>query len=253
MNGWRARGKRLAFAWTALCVALWALPNATWALDVPPLRGRVNDNAGLLSAQARASLEAKLQAHEEATGQQFVLLTIPSLEGEPIENYSIEVVEEWKLGREKEDDGLLLLVSAGDRKMRIEVGYGLEGVIPDALASRVIREVLAPAFRAGNFGGGIEQAFEVLMAVGRGDNPLPPKRRQNHPPPFTFFVVVFVLFLIFSRFVGGGPRRRGGGFFIGGYPGGGFGGGGFGGGGGGGGGFSGGGGGFGGGGASGDW
>src|SRR5690606_12649040 len=137
-----ARSVRFAFAWAVLWAFAWTTASTALALDVPPLRGRVNDTAGLLSTEARSALEERLRAHEEATGQQFVLLTIPGLEGEPIENYSIAVVEKWKLGREKEDDGLLLLVSAGDRKMRIEVGYGLEGDIPDAIASRVTREVL---------------------------------------------------------------------------------------------------------------
>jgi uncharacterized protein len=249
-----------ALNWLGFALALvfaWAAAVPAFALDVPPLRTRVNDLAGLLTQSEQATLEDRLRAHEQATGQQFSLLIIPSLEGEPIEDYSIEVAEKWKLGREKEDDGLVLVIAASDRKMRIEVGYGLEGQIPDAMASRVVREVLRPAFRANDYAGGINRAFDILIRLAGGEAAMPPptaQRERRAPPPVSLFVILFVLFLIFSRFGGGGGRRgRRGGFYIGGFPGGGFGGGGFGGGGGGGGGFRGGGGGFGGGGASGDW
>src|SRR5262245_10271229 len=101
------------------------------ALDVPPLGARVNDAAQLLSASERAALEAKLAAYEAQSGQQFVLVTVPSLEGDPIEDFSIRVAEKWKIGQRGKDDGLIVVVARDDRKMRIEVGYGLEGDVTD--------------------------------------------------------------------------------------------------------------------------
>ena len=240
-----------------------ALAHPAGALDIPQLRGRVNDNAGMLTPQERSALEAKLQAYEEKTGQQFVLLTVPSLEGNVIEDFSIKVVEKWKLGDAKADDGLLMVISLNDRKMRIEVGYGLEGSVPDAIGARVIREVLAPAFRTGAYAQGIDQAFSYLMRAASGELPASElrERPQRERRPATLWGVLsplilpLILFAFFAIMSGRGRRRRRGGIwagpFIGGF-GGGFGGGG-GWGGGGGGGFSGGGGGFGGGGASGEW
>jgi uncharacterized protein len=231
------------------------------ALDVPPLQGRVNDHAQILTAQQRSALEAKLQAYEARTSQQFTLLTVPTLDGDPIENFGIAVAEKWKLGSEKEDKGLILIVAPKDRKMRIEVGHGLEGELPDVIASRVIREVLQPAFRGNDYAGGINGAFDVLMkyASGEAEPPTeaaPPARARPRGTVWGLLsplILPLILFFLFSG-LGGGRRRRGGFFippFIGG--GGGWGGGGGGWGGGGGGGFSGGGGSFGGGGASGDW
>jgi len=242
------------FALVALVLAS-LTTQAALALDVPPLRGHVNDLAGLLSAGERQALEAKLTSHEEATGQQLALLTIKSLEGQALETYAIDVAEKWKLGRKKQDDGLIMLIAVDDRKMRIEVGYGLEGDIPDAFASSLIREVMQPAFRGGQFGAGIDRSFDLLMARARGEavpapQPKPkPKARRVTGLSAVVPLIVFGLFFLNLVFGLGRGRRHGPVFFGGG--GGGFGGGGFGGGGGGG--FSGGGGGFGGGGASGDW
>ena len=122
-----------------LAVLCWCgLAPTARALEVPPLRGPVNDLASVLTPEQRSALEQKLLAHRDATSQEFALLTVPSLQGEPIEDYSIAVAEAWKLGSEKEDDGLVMVVALQDRKMRIEVGYGLEGAIPDALAARPV-------------------------------------------------------------------------------------------------------------------
>lgn len=242
------------------------------ALEVPALKSRVTDRAGLLDPQAEQRLEQQLAQYEHKTGHQFAVLTVPSLEGDPIEDFSIRVVEQWKLGGEKADNGLLLLIAEQDRKMRIEVGYGLEGVIPDAVASRVIRDVLRPAFRSKQYDAGIEQAMTVLMQAGRGEKVALPEREAARGPvahPLAaglrwLCMLAFLGLLFFGRFMGfAGRRRLGGAMILGGLGGlghrggygsrGGFGGGGFGGGGFGGGGFGGGGGGFGGGGASGSW
>jgi len=126
---------------------LTALGGAAAALEVPPLGARVNDLAGLLTPEQRRALESELAAFEGETSHQVVVLTIPSLEGEAIESFSIRVVDEWKIGHRRLDNGVLLLVAAKDRRARIEVGYGLEGILPDAVAARIMREVMIPRFR----------------------------------------------------------------------------------------------------------
>jgi uncharacterized protein len=250
--------------WVLLALAFVLVSPRAFALEVPALAGRVSDYAELVPADAERRISDQLAAYEAKTGHQFAVLTIDSLEGDPLEDFSIRVVERWKLGKAGKDDGLLLLVAERERKARVEVGYGLEGDIPDAVAARVVRNVLVPAFRKGDYPGGIEQALAVLMKAGAGGKvELPPdsaRSAEPRAPPgwlalLFFFVAPFLaIALLFAR---GGARRRG--FLAGGwgFPGG-FGhyggssrGGGFGGFGGGG--FSGGGGGFGGGGASGSW
>jgi uncharacterized protein len=233
------------------------------ALAVPKLEGRVSDYADVLSVDAERRIGQKLEGHEKKTGQQFAVLTIESLEGDPLEDFSIRTVEAWKLGDAKRDDGLLLIVVKNDRKVRIEVGHGLEGTITDAVSSRVIRGVMIPAFKTGNYAAGIEGAVDALIRLETGEAaeiPEVPVGRPSRPKIpalfalFLFLVPILIPFWIASRRRGGSGRGRFYGGF-GGYGGGGFGGG-FGGGGFGGssgGGFSGGGGSFGGGGASGSW
>lgn len=218
----------------------------------------MNDLANLLSPEVRGSLTERLAAFEQRTGHQLAVLTVPSLGGDPIEDFSIRVVEAWKLGRAQHDDGVLILVVPQDRKMRIEVGYGLEGVLPDAVAGRITREVMAPRFRRGDYQGGITAAVDaVLRATGEGESAAPgakPARpgivgwiRGIVGVLLLALLFPFLLLLSWLNRLGGRGRRTAyfGGGFGGGY--GGFGGGS------GGGGFGGGGGGFGGGGASGDW
>lgn len=262
-----------------LAVAVLLVVGPAFALEVPSLEGRVNDHAGLLPPDRARALEERLAGYEAKTGHQFVLLTIDSLEGEPLEDFSLRTVEKWKLGRKKADDGLLLLIAKKERKIRIEVGYGLEGNITDAESSRIIRNVIAPAFRANDYAGGIELAFAALMKADqsdRTDGGPPAPGSPGYPPVFYLLFLLAPSLLIFwlirrgsgprdfrgwlDGYYDGGGRGRGGWHdsFGGWGGGGGFsgGGGGFGGGGGGssgGGGFSGGGGGFGGGGASGGW
>jgi len=259
--GWRkraSRGARVALGPLAALVALvvlWAAP--AFALEPPKLAGRVSDYANVIPDDVERRITGQLEAYERSTGHQFAVLTIPGLEGDPIEDFSIRVVEAWKLGSEKEDDGLLLLVVPGDRKVRVEVGYGLEGDIPDALASRVVRAVLTPAFKSGDFAGGIERALAVLMKAGGGEAvelPAEPRRERSGGFPPLLFALFFLLPFAIPLFAARrfGRRGLGRGLYMGGL-GGGFGGyrgssgGGFSGG------FSGGGGGFGGGGASGSW
>lgn len=236
------------------------------ALDVPPLRGRVNDYAGLLQQDRVRGMENQLAQFELQTGHQVVVLALPSLEGEDAPAFALKTAETWKLGQKGHDNWALLLISLNDRKLRIEVGYGLEGLLPDAIASQIIRNVLVPSFRDKDYAGGIESALNVIMKVTRGE-PLPesarskPRYQQSNLKFMVIFAVVFAV-LGLMAFMSSAQRQRTGMWATRGrrYPpigwGGGFGGGGFSGGGGGfdGGGFSGGGGGGGGGGgASGDW
>jgi uncharacterized protein len=239
------------------------------ALDVPRLTAHVNDNAALLPEADVVRFEARLQRFEAKTGHQFAVLIVPTLGGVPIEEYAVKVFEGWGLGDKKRDDGLLLVIAQQDRKMRIEVGYGLEGDIPDAIGARVIRDVLRPAFQRGDYTSGIGGALDVLIraAGGDGEQPLAPQVSHSARPHsngqgggIPVFVIVALLFGVFQLFARGASRGRRGGYYGpigwggGGFGGGGGGFGGFGGGGdGGGGGFSGGGGSSGGGGASGDW
>jgi len=141
---------------------------------VPALSGRVVDTTGTLDAAQGAALEAQLAAIEERHGSQVAVLVVPTTDPEPIEAYAIRVAEQWKLGRADVDDGVLLLVAMRDRRMRIEVGYGLEGAIPDAIAKRIIAEQMAPRFRAGDFAGGIAGAVDSIGRAIAGEGLPPP-------------------------------------------------------------------------------
>lgn len=226
---------------------------------VPELRQRVTDLSGVLDRPERERLVEKLGAHERASGQQFAVLIVPGLEGESIEGYALRVAEAWGLGKRGADNGLLLLVSMDERLVRIEVGYGLEGKITDALSSRIVRGVLVPAFRERNFAGGIDTALDVLIQAATGQAPTAIERAERgrgRTGPLPNWVVLLILLAVIISSVMRSSRgfhgRRGGMWMGGGYgsrSSGGF----FGSGGRSSGGFSGGGGRFGGGGASGGW
>lgn len=150
-----------------LATFFWGWPQAE-ALEVPPLTGRVVDQAHLLSAEVSASLSADLAEHERRTGNQVVVLTLPSLEGEPLEEFSHRVATTWKLGRKGTDNGVLLLVVQGERKIRIEVGYGLEGTLTDAVSARIIRGEMVPRFRSGDIAGGIAAGAKAIIGTIEG-------------------------------------------------------------------------------------
>jgi uncharacterized protein len=148
---------------------------------VPALRARVTDLAGLLPPEARSRLETELARFERETSHQIAVLTVPSLEGEPIEDFSMRVAEAWKLGQKGVDNGILVTVSKADRRARIEVGYGLEGIVPDAVANRILEDVMIPRFRSGDYPGGIEAGVDALMRTARGEV-VPELQRQAHRP-----------------------------------------------------------------------
>jgi len=134
------------------------------AVDVPYLTGRVLDNAEILKPATRERVSALAKAHEDRTTDQIAVLTIPTLGGESVEEFAVRVFEAWKLGQKGKDNGVLVVVAPKDRKMRIEVGYGLEGTLPDVAASRIIRNVMTPAFKDGDFDRGIEDGVAAIVA-----------------------------------------------------------------------------------------
>ena len=174
---------------------LFAVALAFADVGVPPLARRVTDLTATLDAAQREALETRLAAIEQRKGAQVAVLIVPSTQPETIEQYAVRVFEQWKLGRKDVDDGVLLLVAKDDRRVRIEVGYGLEGAIPDAAASRIIAEYLTPHFRAGDFAGGIDAAVEVIGRLIDGEAlPAPLDDAQPAPPWLIYlFVAIFAV------------------------------------------------------------
>ncbi len=176
------------------------LPLHALAASLPALTGRVVDTAGLIDPQAEAALTQKLEAFEKKSSDQIVVATIPSLDGEAIEPFANRLFRAWKLGQGQENNGVLLLVARDDRKMRIEVGYGLEGTLTDLLSGQIIRNTLAPAFRAGDYSGGIAKAADDIITVLGGDAAeLEARFKRNQkdeeggiPPELVLFGLVWV-------------------------------------------------------------
>ncbi len=202
----------------ALCLGAGAQAGGSGLQPVPPLTARVTDLTGTLTAEQQTALEQKLAAFEARKGSQFAVLIVPTTRPEDIAQYSIRVVDQWKLGRgsvggKKVDDGALLLIAKDDHRMRIEVGYGLEGVLTDAMSNRIISETIAPAFREGNFYEGIDAGLEQMMKLVEGE-PLPPPEHawqsgQRRPGgnilPVLFFAILIgsvVLRAVFGRTLG---------------------------------------------------
>ncbi|MBK5416765.1 TPM domain-containing protein [Pseudomonas sp. TH31] len=244
-----------------LVLLLWVVAVTAQAeLKFPPLTGRVVDNAQLIEPAVREQLTQQLQAHEAATGEQLVVVTLPDLQGTDIADFGYQLGRAWGIGQKDKNNGALLIVARDERKLRIEVGYGLEDRLTDAQSSVIINQVITPAFKTGNFSKGISDGVAAMLVV-LGGSPLDEPSTvydaggnqesdfvSRHPGVFVFLVMLFILTIFILQMLGILPVGRGGS----GGSGGGFGGGGFGGGGGGGG-FSGGGGSFGGGGSSGGW
>ena len=196
-------------------VLLFAPQYAAAEIQIPPLKARVTDLTATLSADQRVALEQKLAAFEAKKGSQIAVLMVPTTQPEAIEQYSIRVVEQWKLGRKGVDDGILLLVAKNDRKLRLEVGRGLEGAIPDAIAKRIVSDVITPRFKEGDFYGGITAGVDRILRTIEGEPLPPPKRRSTQGPGIDLelllifgFILVFViggmLRAIFGRFLGSG-------------------------------------------------
>jgi uncharacterized protein len=216
---------------------------------------RVHDEANILSPAVESELELKLKTYEDSTSNQIAILIIQSLKDEAVEDYTFRVAEHWKLGQADKDNGALLFIAAEDRKVRIEVGEGLEGVLPDAICNQIIRNEIAPNFRQNNYDGGVRAAVSAMVQAIGGEYQAEqgPVARKGRRGSFWSTLIILAIIIIITRMRGGGGGnfRRGGWSSGAGWYGGGFsgrgGGGGFGGG------FSGGGGGFSGGGSSGSW
>jgi uncharacterized protein len=151
------------------------------------------DRAGLLSSKTLATLEFELEKLEEETGAQVVVLTIDGLRGDPIEDYSMRVVDSWQLGRANLDNGVLILIARDDRAIRIEVGYGLEGVLPDVLCARIIDNAMTPAFKRGDFSGGTLRAVRIITGLIEGDPDAPAElAKTSYPMPEVGVLVVMI-------------------------------------------------------------
>lgn len=178
---------------------------AAWAqVAVPPLTGRVVDLTATLTREQTAALERMLQAFEARKGSQLAVLVVPSTAPEAIEQYSLRVAEQWKLGRKKVDDGAVLVVAKDDRALRIEVGYGLEGALNDATASRIIREIIAPRFKEGDYFGGVSAGLDRMIRVIDGE-PLPAPSRSA--PGAAEGIGQLIPVLLVVALIGGGVLR----------------------------------------------
>jgi uncharacterized protein len=226
------RRAALALPWLLLLSLSAAAQLAAPPLQpIPPLNARITDATGTLTAQQQNALEQKLAAFEASKGSQLAVLIVPTTQPEEIEQYSIRVVEQWKLGRgavggKRVDDGALLLIAKNDRHVRIEVGYGLEGVLTDAMSNRIISETIVPAFRRGDFYGGIDAGLDQMMKLIAGE-PLPPPNpdswqgeRRGVPAnglPAILIAVLFgsvILRAIFGRSVGSALTGAGTGLLV---------------------------------------
>ena len=176
-----------------VCWAFTALADVA----VPPLSGRVVDQTGTLSASDIASLTQKLKDLETRKGSQVAVLIVPTTAPETIEQFAIRAAEVWKIGRRKIDDGALLVVAKDDRKLRIEVGYGLEGSLTDVTSSHIINEIIVPKFRTGDFAGGIAAGVDRIIAVIDGEKLPAPVSREQNPDIFSQFNVFYLVFFLF--------------------------------------------------------
>lgn len=182
---------------TFLAVLLLLLiPSLGAALDVPPLRAHVNDTGGMLSSSAVSKMEQELAAFEKSDSTQIVVLTIPSLEGESLEEYSIKVAESWKIGQKGKDNGAILLIAKQERKIRIEVGRGLEGKLTDLLSGRIIRGEIAPRFKAGDFDGGVHAGVTAIMAAVKGEYTAGPEKSGQRGGSSSSFLTLFLFLFI---------------------------------------------------------
>jgi len=183
-------------------------------VPVPPLGARVTDLTGTLGADQIAALERRLGDFEARKGAQIAVLIVPTTRPETIEQFGIRVAEQWKIGRAKADDGAIVIVAKDDRTLRIEVGYGLEGAVPDLKAARIIREIIVPRLRQDDFYGGLAAGTQALMNLIEGEE-LPPVKPQPRPGPggFENFSTLFVILLVVAPILGAVLTRMAGRLF----------------------------------------
>ena len=176
------------------CLGLLLFSSSVAALEVPPLKARVNDTAHMFSEQTVLETETVLSQFEASDSTQIVVLTIPSLQGEVLEEFSMRVVEKWKIGQKGLDNGALLLITRDDRRLRIEVGYGLEGSLTDLTAGRIIGQVIVPRFKTGDFDGGLIAGVRAMIQAVRGEfkasQATATKQQQTDPAGLIFLMIV---------------------------------------------------------------
>ncbi|HVP78575.1 MAG TPA: TPM domain-containing protein [Thermodesulfobacteriota bacterium] len=182
------------------------LPFAAYSLEVPKLQGYINDYAEMISPAAKSKLEETLRAFEQSDSTQIVILTVPSLEGENIEDFGIKVGEAWKIGQKGKDNGAILIVSKQERKIRIEVGYGLEGRLTDLTAGRIIDLVIKPKFKQEDFDGGFIAGVSSLIDATRGEFRVERRPQRSISP----FLSIFLFLAIFTLIMGSISRALGG-------------------------------------------
>jgi uncharacterized protein len=195
---------------TALLVLFAASPY--YALDLPALKGRVNDYAGMISPETVNQLEATLAAFEQSDSTQVVIVTVPNLDGTPIEDFGIKLGEAWKIGQAKKDNGVIFIVSKDDRKMRIEVGRGLEGVLTDLLTGRILDTVVRPSFKEGKYDEGFTAGTQAIIEACRGEFKNDGKRTGgNSDSPISGFLIFIAIGLYFAIVVVSSFTKIGGG------------------------------------------
>jgi len=199
MSMWR----RLTFL-AVLGVLTAAVPAPAAEIKFPPLTGRVVDGAGLLSRAASDRLTAMLAAHEKKTSNQLVVVTLASLQGRPIEDFGNRLLRHWGIGQKGKNNGVLLIVAPAERKVRIEVGYGLEGTLPDATAKSIIERVFVPHFKAQRFEAGIVGSAEALLGILEGS----PWTAESDQETDTGDVLFIVLWVVLVAFVLIGKHRQ---------------------------------------------
>ena len=216
-------GSRCARPGMTVCLAVTlacCLVTAAFALDFPQLTGRVVDQAGVMSADSRSTIATKLKDLEDKSGIQLVVATVKSLQGSDIETYANQLFRAWKLGQAQKNNGVLLLVAPAEHKVRIEVGYGLEGTLTDALSSVIISSAMVPRFKTNDYSGGIERGVDGIISVLNGDTTdWQPKVEVREDSPAQIFsalfpILFFFLFILVFRFMVGPIHGSQSGYYV---------------------------------------
>jgi uncharacterized protein len=206
---WSAARRVVGQMVLAISLAIFSLSHAAAELEIPPLTGRVVDKAGILSDATELALSAKIEVHERATADQIVIVTLPDLMDRPIEDWSLMLGRSWAIGQQGKDNGIIFLVAPNDRELRIEVGYGLEGSLPDATANKIIQSDVIPHFKQGDMEAGVTAGLDgILAALGGTYQPAALPLAESTESffwkwadtliPVCFFVVMFVIALLMN-------------------------------------------------------
>lgn len=182
-----------------LVFGVWLIAASTWAFDAGEPTGYVNDRATLLSSGVRSQLEQQLRKFDQQESTQIAVLIVTSLEGDTIEQAAVRIFEQWGIGTSEADNGVLLLIAVADRKLRIEVGYGLEGRLTDLIAGRIIRDKISPHFRNNDFDQGVTSGINAIMAAVTGEYQATNNPEQDSIIPLILFMIMFFLIPYFRR------------------------------------------------------